>query len=102
MPDPETAATLLCSAADSLGAQLAGIDDRARFLLFPLVGEAGPAVDALGGRLRQAAEKVFPDGFAGRVTDLAAERVRSVYGNGRHTYVNVSEIHFSLCWPPWR
>ncbi|MFP5070782.1 FtsK/SpoIIIE domain-containing protein [Pseudonocardia nantongensis] len=80
-PDPETAATLLCSAADSLGAQLAGIDDRARFLLFPLVGEAGPAVDALGGRLRQAAEKVFPDGFAGRVTDLAAE-VRDRAGSG--------------------
>lgn len=80
-PDPDAAAPLLCSAVDSLGEQLRRSDDDARFVLCCLVTEARPSVEALGGRLRQAVEKVSADGFAARVGELAAQ-VRDRAGAG--------------------
>ncbi|MEQ3550784.1 FtsK/SpoIIIE domain-containing protein [Pseudonocardia nematodicida] len=72
-PDTDAAATLLCSAAEALGAQLAAREVSARFELCALTGDALAAAGTLVPRLPHPVREVVADGFAGRVAELAAE-----------------------------
>ncbi|MBC3193690.1 cell division protein FtsK [Pseudonocardia sp. C8] len=78
-PDARVAVPLLCSAVESYVDGLP--DDGARVLLAPLAPDAAPDADELAGRLRGEVEKVFADGFADRVRELAAT-VRDRTGAG--------------------